>query len=162
MNFVCKRYSYNGFDGKRILLADIDYPTENTGFAYKYLYAYVNNCFAFVNGRFNEAVKNKYISVYNDRSNFCLYHYRLNVIETYADQELSSYLISILLKYGSTPVFLNDDALVFLNDMLIPPRIIHKRKSKKVLLNEEGIPSIIKHEGDQTQIQRIGNKKFVL
>ncbi len=160
MYFTRKRYSFDAFDGKSILSAYLDFPADGEGLSFDYLCAYVNRCFEFIKDKLSEAIRAEYLAEYNKRRVFDRYCYELNIRETYVQENVSSYLICVLLKRGTEIVCVNTDSVVFQNNMILPPEMICRCKTHTVLLNEDGMPSVAKHSDGRIHIEKIGNIKF--
>ena len=160
MYFTLKRYRFSAFDGKTILSAHLDYPFDGKGARFNFFLSYADKCFDFVKGKLYESINTRYIENYNHRVTFERYHYELKFIETYAADELYSYLISASLKRSSVILSEYLDSIVFNKEMIIPPKLILKDKNNTVLLDEEGIPSRAKYSDERIQIEKIGESKF--
>lgn len=162
MYFAKKRYVLEGFDGKGILSVQLDYPNDGEGFRYEYLSKLVDKCTNFVSEKLYDAVKSKYLSGYNVRERFARYLYELRIVETYSDDELYSYLISVILKCGTDILSQEICSVVFSSDMIIPPKLISRGKYKAVFLDERGIPNNAELLNGKIVTSKISNKQFSL
>ena len=162
MYFAKKRYVFEGFDGKGILSVQIDYPEDGEGFRYEYLSKLVDKCSNFVSEKLCDAVKSEYLSGYNVHARFVRYFYELRIVETYSDDELYSYLISVILKCGTGVLSQEICSVVFSSDMIIPPKLISRGKYKAVFLDECGIPNNAELLNGKIVSSKISNKKFSL
>lgn len=162
MYFAKKRYVLEGFDGKGILSVQLDYPKDGEGFRYEYLSKLVDKCSNFVSEKLYDAVKGKYLSGYNVRARFVRYFYELRIVETYSDDELYSYLISVILKCGTGILSQEICSVVFSSDMIIPPKLISRGKYKAVFLDEHGIPNNAELLNGKIVTSKISNKQFSL
>lgn len=160
MYFAKKRYVLEGFDGKGILSVQLDYPKDGEGVRYEYLSKLVDKCSNFVSEKLYDAVKSKYLSGYNVRARFVRYFYELRIVETYSDDELYSYLISVILKCGTEVLSQEICSVVFSSDMIIPPKLISRGKYKAVFLDERGIPNNAELLNGKIVTSRISNKQF--
>ena len=160
MYFTKKRFSFEAFDGKSILSVQLDYPTEGDGFRFEYLSVLVDKCLEFASGKLYDAVKNKYLSEYNERARFARYHYELNIVETYADVELFSYLISVTLRCGTNILSQDVRSAVFYRDMIIPPKLISRGKYNAIVLNDNRHPVNAEYRDGKIVIEKIVKKKY--
>ena len=162
MYFERKRFCFDGFDGKTILFAYFDFPTNGTGVVFEYLSIFVNRCYDFVSRTLYAAVRDKYVSEYNQRENFVRYFYELKIIETLVKDELCSYLILIVLKCGTNVLSYSLNAAVFCRDLMIPPRLIYRGRKSAVILIEDGIPASAEYVDGNVVIKKIVDKKFTI
>lgn len=162
MYFAKKRYVLEGFDGKGILSVQLDYPKDGEGFRYEYLSKLVDKCSNFVSEKLCDAVKSKYLSGYSVHARFVRHFYELRIVETYSDDELYSYLISVILKCGTGILSQEICSVVFSSDMIIPPKLISRGKYKAVFLDEYGIPANAEFHDGQIVTKKISNKQFSL
>ena len=109
-----------------------------------------------------DAVKSKYLSGYNVRARFARYLYELRIVETFSDDELYSYLISVILKCGTGILSQEICSVVFGSDKIIPPKLISRGKYKAIFLDEHGIPAYAEFHDGQIVTKKISNKQFSL
>ena len=162
MYFAKKRYVLEGFDGKGILSVQLDYPKDGEGFRYEYLSKLVDKCSNFVSEKLYDEIKSKYLSGYNVRARLVRYFYELRIVETYSDDELYSYLISVILKCGTSILSQEICSVVFSSDMIIPPKLISRGKYKAVFLDERGFPNNAELLNGKIVTSKISNKQFSL
>ena len=162
MYFTKKRYVFEAFDGKSILSVQLDYPADGDGLRYEYLSKLVDKCSNFVSEKLYDAVKSKYLSGYNVRARFARYLYELRIVETFSDDELYSYLISVILKCGTGILSQEICSVVFGSDKIIPPKLISRGKYKAIFLDEHGIPAYAEFHDGQIVTKKISNKQFSL
>lgn len=163
MIFTHKRYSFDAFDGKIILFAQIDCPCDGFGQRYDYLFRYSSLCYSFVSGKLWDRVKEIYLSQYNDRYSFNRYFYELNIRETFDENGISSYLITVFLKCGASIVSHRTDSVVFYGDLIIPQKMICskcRRKRGAVYLDSNGFPSFASIADGRPATEQLIKRKY--
>ena len=161
MLFTTKRYSFDTFDGKIILLACLDHPVEYDDIKSQYLSAYSERCNDFVRNRLIENLRDRYFIARQERFTFERYRYELKITEFYDNGVCSSYLLTAKLYESNKLMFNQIDTAVFYNEYCVPERLLTKRKRKgRILLNENGIPCIVELIGDELVVTKLSNKAF--
>lgn len=163
MQFIRTRYSFCGFDGKTIVVAELDRPAAVEGRREEYLSRYANGCYNFVSRELLNAINDIYLSEYNNGISFHKYFYKLEITETYSCEDTLSILISASLRRSGATLCNTLDSYVFCGDCIVPPRIIVKRyrgDHGAVILNNEGIASYAKLYEGCIIFKTVGKSKF--
>ena len=162
MNFFSEAYSFAANDGRIVLRACIDRPSNSTSMAFEYLNAYSNSIHCFVKGNLLFKALQAYDASESERTRFWPLLYTLKYHVTYSDEDYLSCVVLAKLTHSVNTVSQTLDTVVFVKEQIIPPRYIdHNHKKKNLALDAEGFPCVAELPDGKLSLRRVGKKRFI-